>query len=271
MWNKLFNVNNPFWQSMGTIFDLFILNLLWLVCCIPLVTIGPATTAMFYALIQRARGEDLSVQKDFFTSFKRNLKQGILLGVPLTLTGAFLAFDVVLCKRSGTGIYTFFMVFFAILFVFWLCTTLYVFPILAKFERTNSQILVWAFTLALKNLSMTAMMVFVIVASVWICHILPGLIFIMPGLAAQFCATVIASIFKPYLPKPFWMEDDIASGTGHESKGGMETGAFTDQMTGQSGQAGSTYADFDEAAFYGYDAEEVEKLLKESETDEQTN
>ena len=244
MWNKVFDVHNPFWQSMGTVFDLFILNTIWLICCIPVVTIGPATTAACYALIQRARREDISITKDFFHSFRENLKQGILLGLLITLTGAFLAFDIYLCRRSGTGIYTFFMVFFGIVFIFWAFTALYSFPLLAKFERKNTEIIIWAFTLSIKNLSMTLTMLFVIIAGIWGCHIIPGLIFIVPGLCTQFCATIFASILKPFLPKPFWMEDSDSSPVSSPAKD-------------------NTYADFDEAAFYGYDPSEVEKLLNE--------
>lgn len=266
MWNKIFNVQNPFWQSMGTIFDLFILNSLWLLCCIPLVTIGPATTAVWYALIQRARKEDISVSKDFFHSFKTNLRQGILLGVPLTLVGAFLALDIYMCRKSGTGIYTFFMVFFSILFLFWMIIVLYAFPLLAKFDRKNSQILIWAFTLSLNNLSMTLTMLFVIIASLWIIHIIPGLVFIMPGMAAQFCATIFASILKPYLPKPFWMEN---SEEGDDSRTpSWETAANSPAVSGndEPGCPG-----FDESAFYGEDPEEVKRLLEEYENDSEQN
>ncbi len=246
MWNKIFNAQNPFWQSMNTIFDLFVLNILWMVCCIPVLTIGPATTAAYYALIQRARGEDrIGIQKDFFYSFKENLKQGIILGVPLTLIGAFLLIDIWICRKAGTGIYTFFMVFFAIIFVFWAFTTLYAFPVLSKFERKNKEILIWAFTLSIKNLSMTLTMLFVIIAAIWLCHLIPGLIFIMFGIVTQFNANIFAVIFKPFLPKPFYQEEDSF------------TAAAPDK----------TYADFNEASFYGEDPAEVEELLSQYENE----
>lgn len=243
MFNKLFNVKNPFWQSMNTIFDLFVLNVLWLIGCIPIVTIGLSTTAAFYALIQRARQEDTSIYKDFIHSYKQNLKPGLILGILLTLVGGFLVSDIYLCRVSGKGIFTFFMFFFAVLFIFWAFTTLYAYPILAKFERKTSEILIWAFTLSIKNITMTLTMMFLIVAGIWMCRIIPGLIFIMFGLIAQFCSTIFASIFKPYLPKPWYMEDD--------------------EWQAEHPSQDNSYADFDEAAFYGYDPKEVEKMMQE--------
>ena len=87
MLNRFFNADNPFWNSMGNIFDVFILNMLWLICCLPVFTIGPSTTAFYYGMINLARGEEHYVSKDFFRSFVQNFKQGIGLGIPLTALG----------------------------------------------------------------------------------------------------------------------------------------------------------------------------------------
>lgn len=215
MLNKVFNSNNPFWQSMGTIFDLFLVNTLWLICCLPIFTIGPATTAAYYTIIERLLGQGGYISYDFKRSFKKNFKQGVKLGVPVTLVGAFLALDVYLCRISGTGIFTFFMVFFAILFVFWCFTVLYTFPILSKFDMKNRDILIWAFTLSLKNLSMTLTMFFMTIVSVWLCHLIPGLIFIMFGICAQFNATIIVAMLKDKLVIKFEDEYDDSDDDNH--------------------------------------------------------
>lgn len=186
---------------MGRIFDVFVLNVLWLLCCLPVFTIGPSTTAFFYAMINLVRGEDHSVSQDFFHSFRQNFKQALLLGIPLTAIGAFLALDISMSYHAGTGIYTFFMVFFGVIFLIWAFVTLYAFPLLAKFDKKNTEILVWAFTLSIKHLGKTLFMLFVLAVGLWACHILIGLIFIVFGLVGEFQAVMIASILKPHLPK----------------------------------------------------------------------
>ena len=185
---------------MGNIFDIFVLNILWLLCCLPIFTIGPSTTAFFYAMLRLVRGEDLSASRDFFHSFRQNFRQAITLGIPLTAIGIFLWIDVSMCRRAGTGIYTFFMAFFFILFLLWACITLYAFPLLAKFDKKNSEILSWAFVLSIRHIGQTVLMLLVLAAGLWACHILHGLIFIAFGLIGEFQATLIASILKPYLP-----------------------------------------------------------------------
>ncbi len=198
--NKLFRGDHPFWIGMGRIFDVFVLNILWLLCCLPVVTIGPSTTAFFYAMIQLVQGGDTSVSKDFFHSFRQNFKQGLLLGLPLTAVGVFLALDVSMSYRAGTGIYTFFMVFFAVVFLFWAFLTLYAFPLLAKFDKSNRDILILAFTLSIKHIGKTLLMMLTLAFGLWACHILPGLIFIAFGLVGELIASMMVSILKPYLP-----------------------------------------------------------------------
>ncbi len=205
MWKKVFNVKNPFWTSMNTVFDLFVLNLLWVVSCIPIVTIGPATCALFYALIERVQGTGSYISYDYRNSFKKNLKQGMQLGIGFTLVIAFLVFDMYLCYHAGRGIYSFFFFFFLVILLVVLMTALYTFPILSKFERKNSEILIWAFTLAIKNLPMTILMMIFATFFIWILHIIPALIFIVFGMIGQFCAPIMAAIFKPFYPKN---EDD---------------------------------------------------------------
>lgn len=257
MFDRMFKANNPFWQSMGTVYDLFIVNTLWLLCSLPVVTAGAAATAACYALTQRLLGEGSTIRQDFFRSFKLNFRQGTLLGLIFLATGAFLMLDIWLCHRSGTGIYTFFMFFFGVIFLFWAMTALYAFPLLAKFDRSTKDILIWAFTLALSNLPMTLMMLFVIAVSLWLIHIVPGLIFIMFGLAAQFCVTIMVSIFRPWLPKP---------GAGEPENSGLSALPNMNDLTKEDPEfpKNDPYADFDETSFYGEDPEEVKKLLAEA-------
>ena len=54
---KLFNYDSPFWSFMSRLADLIILNLLWIVFCIPVVTIGASTTAMYRVTLNMVRGE----------------------------------------------------------------------------------------------------------------------------------------------------------------------------------------------------------------------
>ena len=76
---KFFNYDSPFWSFMSRIADLVIVNILWLVFCIPVFTIGASTAAMYRVTLNLVRGEGGGVVRSFWASFKLNFKQGVLL------------------------------------------------------------------------------------------------------------------------------------------------------------------------------------------------
>ena len=200
MYRKIFDSDNPFWRGMGRIFDAVELNVLWLLCCIPIVTIGPSTAAFYSAMITLVRGEEGYIHQDFFRAFRRNFKRNLGAGLLLTFLGAFLAMDVYIAHKSGLGIYTFLMVFFAVIFLLWAFVTLYAYPLLAKLDLGLKDIFILAFTMSIRNLSQTLMMLFVTVLAGWLCHLMPGLIFIAFGLMCEFHSTLFAVLLKPWLP-----------------------------------------------------------------------
>ena len=71
---------------LGGVWDAFVLHLIWIVCCIPVVTAGPATVALYFALMKDARNEG-SYIRDFFRAFKRNFKQGMIAGLIYLVAG----------------------------------------------------------------------------------------------------------------------------------------------------------------------------------------
>ncbi len=199
MFNKIFNADNPFWKVMGRLFDITALNLMWVLGCIPVVTTGVSTTAFYYAVLNLVLGEEKVPSQDFMRSYKRNLKQGIILGLILMPVGAFLAFDVYLARKQGPGVYAFFMVFFAVLFLIWAAVTLYAFPLLAKFENSIKQILLLSFSLALKHLPQTIIMLLATALALLLCFKMPFFIFIVFGLVTEFHCIFLAKIFRPFI------------------------------------------------------------------------
>ena len=130
--NKLFSMDNPLMKAMSTAADLLILNLLTLVCCLPLVTIGPALTALYEVVIRTVRGEECYTVKPFFRAFAANFKRGVLLSLILLAAGGFLYFDylaaLVYIPPMRVGILAIGVIVFAV--------SLYVFALQARYENS---------------------------------------------------------------------------------------------------------------------------------------
>ena len=76
---KFFNLDSPVMQALGKMADLMWLNILTLICCIPVVTAGASLTAMHYMALKIVRNEECYITKGFFKSFKENFKQATLI------------------------------------------------------------------------------------------------------------------------------------------------------------------------------------------------
>lgn len=95
----LFDMENPVMRSLSTVADLIVLNLLTLLCCLPLVTIGAALTALNAAAIKIVRGEETAPVKDYFRAFRQNFKKGTGMGLLFLLIFAVLIADYLAAGR----------------------------------------------------------------------------------------------------------------------------------------------------------------------------
>lgn len=84
---KKANIDSPFYRTMGRIGDLVLANVLWLVCCLPILTAGASTLGLFTVVNKMAAKEDYTVRTDFFKAFKRDFKQSTALWLVLLLAG----------------------------------------------------------------------------------------------------------------------------------------------------------------------------------------
>ena len=135
MRKKIFDSDNKFNRFMSRIFDIIILNLLWMLCCLPLITIGASTIALYTMTLRMVRAEEGSLVKGFFTAFKENLRQS----VPVTLVFFFLytlcLFNLVTLSSGVNANLLLFGVNLAILIIL---TALWVWiiPLIARYDNT---------------------------------------------------------------------------------------------------------------------------------------
>ena len=94
MLDKIFNFDSPLVRFVFRVRDLFILNLLTLVCMIPVFTFGPALKALAFTCLKIVREEDGSIVKTYFKNFRLNFKQTVLFGLVCLLLSAIGAGDL---------------------------------------------------------------------------------------------------------------------------------------------------------------------------------
>lgn len=97
--NSLFSINSPLWRFMDKALRLVWLNLLWLLCCLPIVTIGSATAALYSVTLKYVRDEESYLTRSFFKALKENFLPATLIWIIMTVCGIILGVDLVLYLR----------------------------------------------------------------------------------------------------------------------------------------------------------------------------
>lgn len=207
---RLFDMDNKFFTFMGRVADLFILNVLFVICCIPIITIGASFTALFYVAMKMVRNEESYIIRDFFKSFKQNFKQATIINLIMLVVLFVLGLDLNIVKNMGGSLsrpLTVVFLAFAILYVF---VFLYIYPVLAKFYNTTKNTFINAFLMSIRHLPFTIIMLIITalpIAALFIPNarlqsgILTILMLIGPASIAYSNAGFFVKIFDNYIPK----------------------------------------------------------------------
>ncbi len=136
MFKGLFNLNSPLMQFLSQVADLILINLMFLLCCLPVVTIGASVCAMLTVTMQKVRKDDLlGVTGAFFAAFKNNLKKGTLIWIFYAALGAVIAVNRWLMIQAGANYSGFMKVLWVILLVLYTASISWVFALQARFEN----------------------------------------------------------------------------------------------------------------------------------------
>lgn len=79
---KFFSPDSMFAKVMTFVGEMMILNICWIIACLPLVTVGAANAAMYTVMMRRLREEGSGTIGPFFQAWWTNLKMGILFWLP---------------------------------------------------------------------------------------------------------------------------------------------------------------------------------------------
>ncbi len=158
----MFRYDGPLVTFLMKLGDMVILHVIWLICCIPVITAGPATAAAHYVALRIVRDEGSSVWTMFWKAFRRNFRQGVILGLLSMFVGFLILGDLyVFGLRSPMGgpvglALLAVLVFASILYGI---TMLWLWAVLATFDNTVVQTVKNAFLLAVGSWGATSAMV----------------------------------------------------------------------------------------------------------------
>jgi uncharacterized membrane protein YesL len=199
---KLFDFDNGFFSFMTKLTNLVILNILWIIFSLPIITSGAATASVYTVTLKMVKNEEGYIVQSFWKAFKGNLKQGIVIQIILLLCGIILSFDAIYFFRLGTTTSLIAAAVFGLLLLLYTFISIFIFPLLAYFNNTVLGTIKNAFLLSLKHLPTSVCMTVLLLAMMYASYVsVSGMLIVFllgAALYAYIGSMFFRSIFKKY-------------------------------------------------------------------------
>lgn len=202
---SMFSPDSKIMQVIGRICDLVLLNIVFLLCCLPVFTFGAAVSALYTVCFRMMREEDSHILKQYFRAFRENFRQGTSIGILLLVIVAPAlcyfdrAFRLETAARYGSLLFLF-------IAMAGLLAGSWVFPWISQFRNTTRQALVNALILSITQLprSLCILVIWLLPVLLWAANYDLFLKISFLWLALYFAAAAYMStgllwnVFKPY-------------------------------------------------------------------------
>ena len=190
--SRLFSPDGLLWKILNSLTDIFAFSLIWLFCCLPIVTIGPATTALYDAVTHGIRYQETGPYRRFFRTFKADLKISIPTSLFWTAIIAlgFLSLSYLQALGETNRAAAIASSAYYIIMLLPIGCTCWVFPILSRFTYGFKDLNMTALRLAIAYLPQTVVLVLSTIEMVQLC-----VNFIFPSFFLPACLMLLWSLF----------------------------------------------------------------------------
>ena len=229
--NNLFNLENPIYQALNKIIDTVVLSLIYSLLVSPAVfmgyvvidqgfyiffvllfvlamaLVGPATTALYYAMVKVIRRERGYALREYFRSFKVNFRQGAVIGMIFGFLMGLLYFDYKFVNESlaeeASTLNTIMLIGFNAVVILMVLIATYIFPLLSRFSLPIKQFFKNALFMSIRHLPSTLLMILINAVGIfiiWWFFPLP-FFFAVPSVCMLLDSLLMEKIFKRYMPE----------------------------------------------------------------------
>lgn len=147
---KKISMDHPVFGVLGRVTDLIILNLLFLLTCIPVITIGAAQSALYAVTLKMVRGEESYIIRSYLKAFRENFRQATIIWA-VALSMIFVMRQNIRMLDAQSPVKRNLL----ILCIFGVIILTYAFPLLARFENTVWRTVNNALLMAIRHLIWT--------------------------------------------------------------------------------------------------------------------
>lgn len=193
-------------RALSKLFDIGWLSLIYVVFCVPLVTIGAATTSLYYVSAKVLRKDRGYVWSEFWHSFKLNFKPATLMWLIFAAIYGLLYFNLTTFNTSNAAGGYLVGVYIALAFIV-TCVASYAFCLLSRFNMNVRGILRYALYMSFRHFLHTLCFLAILFVAGFGIYAgfrvqLPILLLFVPGLGSFLYTFPMEHLLKKYMPKP---------------------------------------------------------------------
>lgn len=212
--NQLFSTDGMIYRFLNKTGNIILATVLWMVGCIPVVTIGTSTAALYYTMVKSVRKDVGYVHSEFWRGYKLNFKKGVASTVLLLALGSVLGVEMWLVLENGVEVSRIWYTLSGLLILLAVLIVLYLFPVMSRFDMKLSKLCMLSFVMSIRfwyiTLALLAGLAVVVFAQFYLLPI--PMLLLTPGLWCFASSFMVEKAMKAYMPKP------EESGDGEETK-----------------------------------------------------
>lgn len=159
--NSLFHYDGYLNRILTKLMYIAALNLLFIICSIPVITVGASCTAMYTVLFRFVRNDEPDILKTFFKAFRENLKKAFCIWAAMLAAAGTLAVNYYALYHMDGGWTEALRVFFNFIFIIWVMLWVYIFPAAAYYKNSVLGYFQFSIRVAIANLPVTAAIILI--------------------------------------------------------------------------------------------------------------
>ncbi len=197
----MFKYNSPLIVFMVRIANMMIVSFYWVLCCIPVVTVLPASAALYHCIKSVVMGSGSGVSRDFFRAFKGALRPGVLLTVVMEVVGALICLGIYTGLQIwSAGIFgAAYMALGVLIGAVCVTTLIFIPPVLSRFEGGMSVVLRLSMYFAGKNLFRSLWYAALLALGIWAVDFFPLLLLVIPALYTDLIRGGVEKVMTQYI------------------------------------------------------------------------
>lgn len=206
---QLFSTDGIVYRFMTTTGNIILATILWIIGCIPVVTIGTSTAALYYTVVKSVRKDVGYVHSEFWRGYKLNFRKGVLATVLLLAMAVILGTEMWLVLENGVEVSRIWYSLSGLIILLMALTVLYLFPVMSRFDMKLSRLCMLSFVMSIRfwyiTLALAAGLAATVAAQLFLLPM--PLVLLTPGLWCYASSYLVERAMKAYMPRPRTQED----------------------------------------------------------------